>query len=81
MRVAKDKRIFSKKCMGMKIEELVDLWNDGIDAGQLDLDRYYVIRDTFLAKEVKITEMLKENAVGKRLKISYDASNNIILCQ
>ena len=81
MRVAKEKRIFSKKCMGMKIEELVDLWNDGIDAGQLDLDRYYVIRDTFLAKEVKITEMLKENAVGKRLKISYDASNNIILCQ
>lgn len=81
MRVAKEKRIFSKKCMGMKIEELVDLWNDGIDAGQLDLDRYYVIRDTFLAKEVKITEMMKTNAIGKRLKISYDASNNVIHCQ
>ena len=81
MRVAKEKRIFSKKCMGMKIEELVVIWNDGIDAGQLDLDRFYVIRDAFLAKEVKITEMMKANAIGKRLKISYDALNNVIHCQ
>ena len=81
MRVAKEKRIFSKKCMGMKIEELVVLWNDGIDAGQLDLDSFYVIRDAFLAKEVKITEMMKANALGKRLKISYDALNNVIHCQ
>ena len=81
MRVAKEKRIFSKKCINMKMEELVDLWNDGIDSGQLELDRFYVIRDTFQAREVKITEMLKENAVGKRLRISYDAKNNSIHCR
>lgn len=81
MRVAKEKRIFSKKCMNMKMEELIDLWNDGIDSGQLELERFYVIRDTFLAREVKITEMLKENAVGKRLRISYDAKNNSIHCR
>ena len=64
----------------MSINQLVDLWNDGIESGKLDSTNLYVIRDAFLAKKVQTVEMQRSGAIGKRLKISYDEKNNIIHC-
>ena len=64
----------------MSIDELVKLWNDGIENKILDTKELYAIRDAFLAKKVQTVEMQRSNAIVKRLKIGYDKVFNIIHC-
>ena len=80
MAEAKRHRKFAQKCLSMSIDKLVDLWNDGIDNGELDSAGLYAIRDAFLAKKVQTIEMQRSDAIGKRLKIGYDEVFNIIHC-
>lgn len=80
MCMARDKRKLCKKCMAMSVEELVNLWNDSVELGTLELDVFYAIRDALFAKEVQTIEMQKTDAIGKRLKISYDSKNKTIHC-
>lgn len=77
---AKKHRIFAEKCLSMSINQLVDLWNNGIETGELCSMELYAIRDAFLSKKVQTIEMQRSNAIGKRLKISYDKVFNIIHC-
>lgn len=77
---SKQKRKFAQKCLSMNVFQLVDLWNDGIESGDLDADGFYSIRDAFLAKKVQTIEMQRADAIGNRLRISYDEKNNIIHC-
>ena len=78
--IAKKDRKFAQKCLSMSIDELVKLWNDGIDNKTLGTKELYAIRDAFLAKKVQTVEMQRANAIGKRLKIGYDKVFNIIHC-
>ena len=64
----------------MRINELVDLWNNGVENGDLDSIALYAIRDAFQLKKVQTIEMQRANAIGKRLKICYDKVPNIIHC-
>ena len=73
-------RKFAQKCLSMSIGGLVDLWNDGIDSGELDSVGLYAIWDAFLAKKVQTIEMQRSDVIGKRLKIGYDRVFNIIHC-
>ena len=73
-------RKFAQKCLSMSIDKLVDLWNDGIDNGELDSAGLYAIRNAFLEKKVRTIEMQRSDAIGKRLKIGYDRVFNIIHC-
>ena len=77
---AKKHRIFAEKCLSMSINQLVDLWNNGIETGELSSMELYAIRDAFLSKKVQTIEMQRSNAIGKRLKIGYDKVFNIIHC-
>ena len=80
MAEAKRHRKFAQKCLSMSIDKLVDLWNDGIDNGELDSAGLYAIWDAFLAKKVETIDMQRSDAIGKRLKIGYDKVFNIIHC-
>ena len=80
MSVAKDKREFRCKCLLMGVKELVELWNKGVDSGQLSSDDLYAIRDAFLEKNIQTIEMQRADAIGKRFAISYDEKNNVIHC-
>lgn len=73
-------RKFTQKCMSMSIEELVKLWNDGIENKTLETKELYVIRDAFQSKKVQTVEMQRNQAIEKRLKIGYDKVFNIIHC-
>ena len=73
-------RKFAQKCLSMSIEELVKLWNYGIENKTLETKELYAIRDAFLAKKVQTVEMQRSNAISKRLKIGYDKVFNIIHC-
>lgn len=73
-------RKFAQKCLSMRINELVDLWNNGVENGDLDSIALYAIRDAFQLKKVQTIEMQRANAIGKRLKICYDKVPNIIHC-
>lgn len=77
---AQKHRIFAEKCQSMSIDQLVDLWNNGIETGKLSSMELYAIRDAFLSKKVQTIEMQRSNAIGKRLKIGYDKVFNIIHC-
>lgn len=77
---SKGQRLFARKCLSMSVDRLVNLWNNGIERGELDADRLHAIRDAFLAKKVQTTEMQRADAIGNRLRISYDEKNNIIHC-
>lgn len=78
--IAKKHRIFAEKCLSMSINQLVDLWNNGIETGELSSMELYAIRDAFLNKKVQTIEMQRSNAIVKRLKIGYDKVFNIIHC-
>lgn len=73
-------RKFAQKCLSMSIEELVKLWNYGIENKTLETKELYAIRDAFLVKKVQTVEMQRSNAISKRLKIGYDKVFNIIHC-
>lgn len=77
---SKGQRLFAKKCLSMSVGQLVNLWNNGIERGNLDADGLHSIRDAFLAKKVQTIEMQRADAIGNRLRISYDEKNNIIHC-
>ena len=78
--IAQKHRKFAQKCLSMSIDGLVKLWNDGIENRTLGTKDLYAIRDAFLAKKVQTIEMQRSGAIGKRLKIGYDKSSNIIHC-
>ncbi|MBO5848106.1 MAG: hypothetical protein J6R17_02740 [Bacteroidales bacterium] len=63
----------------MSVDDLVKLWNDGIENHELTAEDLYSIIDAFLAKKVKTIEMQRSGAIVKRLQISYDVRNNIIV--
>ena len=71
---------FAEKCLTMSVENLVKLWNDGIENREHTTEDLYSIRDAFLAKKVKTIEMQRSGAIVKRLRISYDKRNNVIHC-
>lgn len=71
---------FAEKCLTMSVEDLVKLWNDGIDNKELTIEDLYSIRDAFLSKKIHTIEMQRSGAIVRRLRISYDKRNNIIHC-
>lgn len=49
----------------MSVNQLVDLWNDGIESGKLDTTDLYAIRDVFLDKKVQTIEMQRAGQLAK----------------
>ena len=50
----------------MSVEDLVKLWNDGIDNKELTTEDLYSIRDAFLSKKIQTIEMQRSGAIVRR---------------
>ncbi len=72
--------VINKLAETLSIQDIITLWNEGIDSSTIDSDDQYVYLEVLKFKGAIVTEVEKCDAVEKRLKIKYDYENNAILC-
>jgi len=64
----------------LNVEQIVYLWNEGIDLDTLDGADLYIYMEVLAIHGVSVSEMEDAEAIDNRLKIQYDAENNMIRC-
>ena len=64
----------------LSIEQIVYLWNEGIELNSLDEDDLYIYKEVLAIHGVSVSEMEDAGAIDRRLKIQYDEANNQIRC-
>lgn len=64
----------------LSIEQIVYLWNEGIELNSLDEDDLYIYKEVLAIHGVSVSEMEDADAIDRRLMIQYDVENNLIRC-
>ena len=64
----------------LSIEQIVYLWNEGIELNSLDEDDLYIYKEVLTIHGVSVSEMEDTDAIDRRLMIQYDVENNLIRC-
>lgn len=64
----------------LRVEQIVYLWNEGIELDTLDGDDLYIYKEVLAIHGVSVSEMEDAEAIDRRLKIQYDVENNLIRC-
>lgn len=64
----------------LRVEQIVYLWNEGIELDTLDGDDLYIYKEVLAIHGVSVSEMEDADAIDRRLKIQYDVENNLIRC-
>lgn len=64
----------------LSVEQIVYLWNEGIELNTLDADDLYIYKEVLAIHGVSVSEMEDAEAIDNRLKIQYDVENNMIRC-
>lgn len=64
----------------LNVEQIVCLWNEGIELNTLDADDLYIYKEVLAIHGVSVSEMEDAEAIDNRLKIQYDVENNRIRC-
>jgi len=64
----------------LSVEQIVYLWNEGIELNTLDDDDLYIYREVLAIHGVSVSEMEDAGAIDRRLMIQYDAEDNLIRC-
>ena len=64
----------------LSVEQIVYLWNEGIELNTLDADDLYIYKEVLAIHGVSVSEMEDAGAIDRRLKIQYDEANNQIRC-
>ena len=64
----------------LNVEQIVYLWNEGIDLDTLDGADLYIYMEVLAIHGVSVSEMEDAEAIDNRLKIQYDVENNRIRC-
>ncbi len=64
----------------LSVEQIVYLWNEGIELNSLDEDDLYIYKEVLAIHGVSVSEMEDADAIDRRLMIQYDVENNLIRC-
>ena len=64
----------------LSVEQIVYLWNEGIELNTLDEDDLYIYKEVLAIHGVSVSEMEDADAIDRRLMIQYDVENNLIRC-
>ena len=64
----------------LSVEQIVYLWNEGIELNTLDDDDLYIYKEVLAIHGVSVSEMEDAGAIDRRLMIQYDAEDNLIRC-
>lgn len=64
----------------LNVEQIVYLWNEGIELDTLDDDDLYIYKEVLAIHGVSVSEMEDAEAIDRRLKIQYDVEHNLIRC-
>ena len=64
----------------LSVEQIVYLWNEGIELNTLDEDDLYIYKEELAIHGVSVSEMEDADAIDRRLMIQYDVENNLIRC-
>ncbi len=64
----------------MNVEQIVYLWNKGIELNTLDYEDLYIYKEVLAIHGVSVSEMEETKAIDNRLKVKYDVANNLIRC-
>lgn len=64
----------------LSIEQIVYLWNEGIELNSLNEDDLYIYKEVLAIHGVSVSEMEDADAIDRRLMIQYDVENNLIRC-
>ena len=64
----------------LSVEQIVYLWNEGIELNTLDDDDLYIYKEVLAIHGVSVSEMEDADAIDRRLMIQYDVENNLIRC-
>ncbi len=64
----------------LSVEQIVYLWNEGIELNSLDKDDLYIYKEVLAIHGVSVSEMEDADAIDRRLMIQYDVENNLIRC-
>ena len=64
----------------LSVEQIVYLWNEGIELNSLDEDDLYIYKEVLAIHGVSVSEMEDAGAIDRRLMIQYDVENNLIRC-
>lgn len=64
----------------LSVEQIVYLWNEGIELNSLDEDDLYIYKEVLAIHGVSVSEMKDADAIDRRLMIQYDVENNLIRC-
>lgn len=64
----------------LNVEQIVYLWNEGIELNTLDADDLYIYKEVLAIHGADVSEMEDAGAIDNRLKILYDDDCNMIRC-
>ena len=64
----------------LNVEQIVYLWNEGIELNTLDYEDLYIYKEVLALHGVSVSEMEETKAIYNRLKVKYDVENNLIRC-
>lgn len=64
----------------LSVEQIVYMWNEGIELNSLDEDDLYIYKEVLAIHGVSVSEMEDADAIDRRLMIQYDVENNLIRC-
>ena len=64
----------------LNVEQIVYLWNEGIELNTLDYEDLYIYKEVLAIHGVSVSEMEETKAIDNRLKVKYDVENNLIRC-
>lgn len=64
----------------LNVEQIVYLWNEGIELNTLDADDLYIYKEVLAIHGADVSEMEDAGAIDNKLKILYDEDSNMIRC-
>ena len=64
----------------LNVEQIVYLWNEGIELNTLDNEDLYIYKEVLAIHDVTVSEIEDSTAIDNRLKVKYDVENNLIRC-
>lgn len=62
----------------LNVEQIVYLWNEGIELNTLDYEDLYIYKKVLAIHGVSVSEIEETKAIYNRLKVKYDVKNNLI---